>query len=58
MFTLTTPQRDELLQTYRKDPDPELRSRARASAYRSRLLALVYGWRHAEIGRNRVLQLS
>ena len=28
MLTLTTPQRDELLQTYRKDPDPELRSRA------------------------------
>src|SRR5665213_2176494 len=28
MLTLTTSQRDELLQTYRKDPDPELRSRA------------------------------
>ena len=28
MLTLTTPQRDELLQTYRKDLDPELRFRA------------------------------
>jgi putative transposase len=28
MLTLTTSQRDELLQTYRKDPDPELRTRA------------------------------
>src|SRR3954452_13436275 len=28
MLTLTTTQRDELLQTYRKDSDPELRFRA------------------------------
>ena len=28
MLTLTTPQRDALLHTYRKDPDPELRFRA------------------------------
>ena len=28
MLSLTTKQRDELLQTYRKDPDPELRFRA------------------------------
>ena len=28
MLSLTTTQRDELLRTYRKDPDPELRFRA------------------------------
>ena len=28
MLTLTTSRRDELLQIYRKDPDPELRFRA------------------------------
>ena len=28
MLSLTTAQRDELLQVYRKDPDPELRFRA------------------------------
>lgn len=29
MLSLTTKQRDELLMLYRKDPDPELRFRAR-----------------------------
>lgn len=40
MLTLTTPQRDELLQLYRKDSDPELRFRAHIIL----LLADGYRW--------------
>ena len=40
MLSLTTAQRDELLQVYRKDPDPELRFRAHLIL----LLAEGYTW--------------